>query len=87
MRGLWHTQLGTHLQREPGLTSISGERSENVTGTAAPTMTIKPSATALKALRAARKHGRGVSVKALLTFTPTSGGPVTIYRSIVVRLQ
>ena len=69
-----------------GQTNVFGKGTRKVPGASTPTLTIKPTAAALRALKRAREHGHALSVKAVLTFDPSSGAsPVSLERSIIVR--
>jgi hypothetical protein len=48
------------------------------------TLTLRPGHAALRALRA--RHGVSVKVRVVLTFTPSSGVPVDVHRTVFVRL-
>jgi PKD repeat protein len=50
-------------------------------------VTLKPTASGLKALRNALKHGRGVSVTIALVFHPSTGSPVSRTLSLNVTLK
>jgi hypothetical protein len=58
-----------------------------ITRASTPILAVKPTKAALRMLARAHKHQQGLSVKAVLRFDPSSGaGPVSLERSIVVRL-
>ena len=63
-----------------------GRGTETVRSATVRAITVKPNAATLRMVKRARKHGHGLSVKAVLIFTPTSGSPVRLQRSILVRL-
>jgi len=78
--------LAPDLEERSGATKVFGKGTKTITGASTLTITVTPSTAAVRVLRRARKRGHGLSVKAVLTFTPASGGAVTLEQPIAGRL-
>jgi PKD repeat protein len=62
--------------------------SETVSASGSVTVTLKPSASALKALKSALKHKKGVPISIVLTFQSSLGGaPVKHTQTVIVKLK
>ena len=77
---------GLRRAAAPGV-EIFATGAMKITRASTPTLTVKPTKAALRALQRAREHAHFLYVKAVLTFDPSSrASPVSLERSIVVRL-
>jgi hypothetical protein len=66
---------------------VFGTGAMKITTASRPTLTVKPSNAARRALEQAHRDGHGLSVEAVLRLHPSSGAqPVRLKRKIVVRL-